>query len=63
MPKEKELIKGHIKPKVRRLWTIRPAVKTHSTRKGAKGYDRKTQKKIEREELMYGSKQDLSEAR
>lgn len=66
--------KKFIKPKIRRKWAIKPATKAHSTQKGAKGYNRKTHKKIEENEKTYiilpsmeglkiESKQDISEAR
>ncbi len=52
-----------LRPKGRRLWSIKPVTKIHSTPKGAKGYNRKSQKKIEKEGLKNDSEQDLLETR
>jgi len=57
------LKKKLLKPKGRRKWSIKPATKVHSTLRGKKGYDRKVQKKIEKEGLYNESEQDLPETR
>lgn len=52
-----------LKPKVRRKWIVKPATKVHSTRKGAKGYSRKVQKKLEKVGIYSESEQDLHQTR
>jgi hypothetical protein len=55
-----EILKKRIlKPKVRRKWAVKPVTKVHSTRKGAKGYSRKVQKKLGKVGIYSESEQEL----